>query len=202
MLFNILKSSILILLFSLVSFTKLHAQNLGGGWVIGANFSQVDGDAQAGYNQVGLSTGAYVVFQLNDWLQVQPEMLYDQLGARSKDGFLNTRFNYISFPMLVNFSIPIDLGDQTRDISLQAGPVFGFVMSVKDQLFRSNETSNYRTLDLRYALGANFELSSDLSFNARFQYSARAMAKGIQAGFGSGPFHNYVQASLRWNFIQ
>ena len=197
-----IKTAILtILLLALFGIQHSDAQNLGGGWIFGGNISQIDGDALGGYNQIGLSTGAYVTFQLNDWLQVQPEMLYDQLGARAKGGFPNTRFNYISFPLLVNFSIPIDMGDQVRDLSLQAGPVLGFLMNVKDVFSQINETDNYRGLDIRYGLGAIFELSSDVSFATRFQYSSRSIAKGVPGGFGAGPFHNYLQFSVRWDFV-
>ncbi|MEZ4688019.1 MAG: outer membrane beta-barrel protein [Bacteroidia bacterium] len=192
-----------ILFIAVICFTSFSfSQNLGGGWVVGANISQVDGDAQAGYNQVGLSTGAYVQFQLTDWLQVQPEMLYDQLGARSKDGFLNTRFNYISFPAMVNATVSIDFGDNIRDLNLQAGPVFGVLMSAKDGLNNIPQTDSYRRLDIRYAAGATFELSSDVIFAARIHYSARSIAKGVLPGFGSGPYHNYVHFSIRWNFVR
>jgi hypothetical protein len=192
---------IILFIAALGLFSFLSAQNLGGGWVFGANLSQVDGDAQAGYNQIGLSTGAYVQFQLADWLQVQPEMLYDQLGARSKDGFLNTRFNYISFPMMINATLPIDMGDKIRDLNLQLGPVFGILMNAKDQRLDIPQTESYRRLDLRYAAGATFELSADVVFAARIHYSARSIAKGVLPGFGSGPFHNYMHFSIRWNFV-
>lgn len=192
---------IILLIAALGFFSFLSAQNLGGGWIIGANLSQVDGDAQAGYNQIGLSTGAYVQFQLSDWLQVQPEMLYDQLGARSKDGFLNTRFNYISFPMMINATLPIDMGDKVRDLNFQLGPVFGFLMSAKDQRLGIPQTESYRRLDLRYAGGMTFELSSDVIFAARIHYSAQSIAKGVVAGFGAGPYHNFMHFSIRWNFV-
>ena len=188
-------------LFLIFGMQQAQSQNLGGGWIFGGNISQIDGDALGGYNQLGLSTGAYVKFQLNDWLQVQPEMLYDQLGSRAKGGFPNTRFNYISFPLMVNFSIPIDMGDQIRDLSLQAGPVMGFLMNVKDVFSQINETDNYRRLDIRYGVGAIFELSSNVSFATRFQYSSRSIARGVPAGFGAGPFHNYLQFSVRWDFV-
>lgn len=180
----------------------LHAQNLGGGLSFGANFAQIDDDNVGGFNQAGLSLGGFTVFQLNDWLQLQPEMIFDQIGARTKDGSYNVRFNYIDIPLLVNFKIGVMLGDEKHDLKLQAGPVFGFLMNATDRLNNISQTDAYNRVDPRGAVGASFELSSDISFVARFQYSLTRMAKGNIPGFNTGPFHNYVQVAVRWWLVE
>jgi hypothetical protein len=176
-------------------------QNLGGGLVLGMNLSQIDGDNEGGFRKPGAALGGYVTFMATEKLEIQPEIIWDQIGSVSKEGFFSNRFNYFSFPVIVNFQIPILLGEEMRILKLQAGPVPSVLMNAKDKLIASPNddiTANYKSLDIRAAVGAVFELKPALAFSVRWNYSMFPFAKGTSNRFPlGGPWHEYLQLSLR-----
>ena len=103
-----------ILLILLLSPLVAVSQNFGGGGILGANFSQIDGDTDAGFRQVGLYAGGYVRYELNKRFFLQPEITYEQLGSRQRQGFFAIRSHHISIPLLITTNLGIDLGDETR----------------------------------------------------------------------------------------
>ena len=183
------------------TFSMTSAQNLGGGLVLGMNFSQIDGDNESGYRKPGASLGGYVSFQLTEKLEIQPEILWDQLGSVSKNGFFNNRFNYFSFPIMLNFEIPVILGEERRMLKLQAGPVPGLILNAKDKLrspTNQDITEDQNNVDVRANVGAVFELNHSISFSLRGGYSMLPFAKDASIRFAlGGPWHKYLQLSLR-----
>jgi len=79
---------------------------------LGVNFTQVDGDAIAGYNKVGLHTGIGAIIDINEnetW-EAGFEILYNKMGSKSNtdeaivQGFdLKLLYDYVSIPLLVNY---------------------------------------------------------------------------------------------------
>ncbi len=53
-----------------------------GRLLLGANFSQLDGDTYAGYHKVGLNTGAEVYVHFNQAFGTSFELFYSQKGVR------------------------------------------------------------------------------------------------------------------------
>lgn len=184
----------------------ISAQNLGGGLVLGMNLSQIDGDNEGGFRKPGAALGGYVSFRLSDKLELQPEILFDQIGSVSQNGFFSNRFNYFSFPLLINFQIPIILGDERRMLKLQAGPVPSVLLSAKDKLLsptNNDITESSKSVDIRIGLGAVFELKPALSFSLRWNYSMVPFAKGTSNRFPlGGPWHEYLQISLRLALVE
>lgn len=193
--------AIIFLFLSFVYYQNLNAQNLGGGLVLGMNLSQIDGDNEGGFRKPGVALGGYVTFLATEKLEIQPEIIWDQIGSVSKEGFFSNRFNYFSFPVIVNFQFPILLGEEKRILKLQAGPVPSVLMSAKDKLLAATNndiTENYKSLDMRIAVGAVFELKPSLAFSLRWNYSMFPFAKGTSTRFPQGgPWHEYLQLSLR-----
>lgn len=88
-----------------------------GGLVLGANYTQVDGDNFAGYHRVGLNAGAILYVNIGKPFSVSMELLYAQKGARAglsqlpklmndQSGVITDykiRLNYAEIPILINF---------------------------------------------------------------------------------------------------
>jgi hypothetical protein len=185
----------------LLSLATLPAQNLGGGLALGFNLSQIDGDNEGGYRKFGASLGGYVSFRLSDHLVIQPEILWDQLGSVSREGFFNNRFNYFTFPILVNFSLPITLGDKVRDLQFQLGPAPAYLIGARDNLRTSSNndiSSDQNAIDFRLTGGLVLEVSDLISIAVRAGNSLLAFSEGSNIRFPQGgPRHRYVQTSLR-----
>lgn len=197
--------SLIFFVLGMISFTSLRGQNLGGGLVLGLNLSQIDGDNEGGFRKPGMGVGGYVAFQLSDKLELQPEILFDQIGSVSRDGFFSNRFNYFSFPIILNFQIPIILGEEKRVLKLQAGPVPSVLMSARDKLRVSPSddiTEDFKSIDIRAAVGTVFELNPRVAFSLRWNYSLAPFAKGTSNRFPQGgPWHEYLQLALRLSLV-
>lgn len=96
-------------------FTQLQAQGsendgrrFTGTIVAGVNLSQINGDAAAGYDKIGLNVGARAGAILAERWEVGFEILFSQQGSQSELLFGQTReiychLNYIEVPVLVTF---------------------------------------------------------------------------------------------------
>ena len=76
--------------------------------VAGTNVSQIDGDNDAGFNQLGLNLGGRVnIFLAKRW-DVSTEILFSQKGSQSvftrgQPRNMQCRLNYVEIPVQVNF---------------------------------------------------------------------------------------------------
>lgn len=184
------------------------AQNLGGGIALGANFSQIDGDTDAGFRQVGLSAGGFVRYQLNDKFFLQPEIIYDQLGSRQRQGFFVIRSHHISLPLLVTTNLGLELSEGRRAIQLEAGPVIGILLGASERLSGEDQTRIYRNPDLRIVGGGSYRFSERWSINLRYGYSIISFLRPNPASnFPLDPnrrglYHQYVNFSLRLHLAE
>ncbi|MFT5072445.1 MAG: hypothetical protein ACI8V8_002420, partial [Chitinophagales bacterium] len=62
---------------------NIHAQNFGGGLILGLSTSQVGGDNLAGFNKAGLLVGAYGNKSISELLSFQMEMTFIQKGSNN-----------------------------------------------------------------------------------------------------------------------
>lgn len=78
------------------------AQRFKAGIIAGVTASQIDGDASAGYNKVGLQGGFRGIALLRPKQDLSMELLFTQRGARSDNRsteFFKTTLNYIEVPL-------------------------------------------------------------------------------------------------------
>lgn len=184
-----------------VASNTLVAQNLSGGIALGANASQVDGDLVSGYSKVGLSLGGFVTYEFNDRLALQPEILFEQLGSATQGVGLLLNTNHISVPILLQATIPVDLGGGAQNVQLQAGPVIGVLLSARDQ--NRDLTASLSRTDLRAVAGVGYRFTDRWSLLVRWGYSVlsfvptNATLSQIIAPGRAGLFHHYFNLSLR-----
>ena len=183
------------------------SQNLGGGLVIGGNISQIDGDTDGGFRQAGLVIGGFVNYPLGPNWYLQPEILYDQLGSRQRQGFFVIRSHHISVPILISTQINLQLGGQNQTISLEAGPVIGILLGASERLSGQDQTDLFRQPDLRAVAGGSYRFSERLSFSVRYGYSILSFLRNNPANTfpldptRGGLFHHYIHVGLRLHLI-
>lgn len=198
-----------LLLICLVSLPlMLPAQNFGGGLILGLNMGQIDGDLEAGFRQPGLFLGGFVNYRLRPSLSFQPEIVVEQLGSRSRFGSFSPRLTLASLHTVLQGRIAFDLGDVKQEVLLEAGPAIGFVVGAVDTQTGMNETGLYDRVDLRGVAGGTYQFSPRWGFSFRYGYSLISFSNTSRTILlaanhaATGAFHNYVNFSLRYIFIE
>ena len=193
---------LLCITFFLASF-NIYAQNFGGGLSLGMNASQVDGDAVAGFNKAGLSLGGFVFYELSNYVGIQPEILYEQLGSVSQ-GFIFVKTSHISIPVLLRLSIPVEIGSTTQKFQFHAGPVIGVLLTAKNDNLE-DLTDVLNQTDFRIVGDVDYRFSRSLSFMVRYGYSLASFIRtnatvpaNLLAPGRSGLAHHYVSIAFRY----
>ncbi len=191
---HIIITFILLLCFTFVKYSK--AQFIKAVLPIGANFTQVDGDAIAGYNKISLQAGVGAMIDLNEletW-EVGFEILYNRLGSRSNSAQaqsiidIKLQYDYVSIPLLVNYK---DVGDGY----LGAGLIVSRLVN-NNYFENGNEmpdpSTKVKSMDLSIMGQAGFVFSPNFRVTLRVGYSMFPFLE-------PRAFHNYV--SLRFDTI-
>ena len=192
--------------FLLLSALVGHGQYWGGGIIAGFSASQIDGDSYGGYKKLGPVLGGFARYEFNEKFSLQPEIVYNQRGAREvKDAtFYHVRNNYIDVPVMLNYRA---WSNGNQSIQVQAGPQFGALLgatgAVGDKDNKVDISGSFNRFNLDGVGGADFYVASNLSINGRFGYSIIRTNKNLTGsgnfGFRSRQVHKYVQFSLRYD---
>lgn len=160
------------LLLLLVSGT-LPAQTFRAALVGGANVSQIDGDALAGFHQIGINAGLRAEARLSDRWSFGPELLYSQQGSRRAPREFSAsidrvRLQTIELPLMVYFTdwhIQAEAGlSYIRWINYTVEDVTGEDITALTNYRPNNLAMNFgATLYFRPNLGLNFRWSKYLT---------------------------------------
>ncbi|HYG01999.1 MAG TPA: porin family protein [Chryseosolibacter sp.] len=161
---KLLLSAIAICAFSIVSFAQMSI-----GAKAGFNFANVGGDAENTDMRTSIHLGGYLNFAMSEQLSIQPELLYNSVGAKVSEGDFEatTKLNYLSIPVMVKYSF--------GNINVQAGPQLGLLLGAKEKWEGDGESGEddvkefYNGTDF----GFNFGLGAEFGkLNATLRYSA------------------------------
>lgn len=200
---NILSLSILLVFLGLNT-PSLQAQEVRKGLVFGLNVSGITG-IQGGLNMPGITAGAFMTFKVTDWMEFQPEILFDKMGMNiiSNAGFAdsNPRLNYFNFPLIFNFKLPLRIGSNDRALGLQVGPKPGILLSAKERTTGQNSTMFFRDFDFQITTGLALYFTQNLGITTRYAFGVPTVFKGLLGGglFSEYTNHN-LHFSLRWRF--
>jgi len=178
-----------LILISAVSSMAIEISGLG--LKVGANFSRFSGpDVEPEWkNRMALVGGAFLTLKLNNFLAIQPEILYSQKGPRwdaplEGEDFVGTvKLDYLEIPLLVKILIPVGANAAIRP-NLFMGPYLGFKMSAKLK-YSWGTTSDERTIDqikssdAGYVLGGGFDFvvgHGKFTFDIRYGMSFSTIA--------------------------
>lgn len=183
-----------------------------GGFVGGANFSQVDGDSYRGYKKVGFNAGAILYAQLKPQLAASIEILYVQKGAISNGAQLsrgnitqinkqNISLNYAEIPIQLNYF------DQ-RKSHFGGGFSYAQLIGSKEEINVSSSSIKYdpdkypfKKMDINLVLTGQLHLYKGLFAGLRFQYSMISIRDDVDPLFGrSEQFNNVFALRLMYLF--
>ncbi len=158
-----------VLIFILCSFS-VFSQRFEGGIFLGACGSQIDGDANAGYNKAGFIGGAFVALPLNEKWFSKVEVKYIGKGSHILDDEGQTIFkiklHYVEMPLLAVFQY-------NSRFSFEAGIAESYLIKAyfEDIGGETEENELYKNFETSFLTGINFHFSTSWAANLRFQYS-------------------------------
>ena len=168
---KIILSAIAVLAFGLTN-----AQGVKFGAKAGLNVTTITGGEFSASSKVGFHVGGLVEFKLTDKFAVQPELLFSTKGAKSDFfGFTSEEnLSYIDLPIMVKYFV-------MEGLSIEAGPQVSFLMSAKAKVDGVSFDSKplYNSTDFGFNIGAGYELTSGLFFQARYNLGLSDISKEI-----------------------
>ncbi|MEL7343167.1 MAG: hypothetical protein AAGM67_21970 [Bacteroidota bacterium] len=125
------------------------------------------------------------------------------MGSRSRlDLIVGT--GYFSFPLLLQYEIPLDFGNGARSVKLLGGPVLGVLLYGRD--LSGDRTADLSRADARFQGGMGFQFSERWHGDVRLGYSLfsfvrtnSSFAAGFQQGRRPGAFHRYLSLGLYYS---
>ena len=137
------------------------AQGISGGLKAGVNFANQkwsgDGFSASADARTGFHVGGYLNIGFSETFGVQPELIYNAVGAKIGEAKFNT--DYLSIPVMLKYNpVPI--------FNIHAGPQFGFLLSAKQD--DQDIKDGFKGMDLGVGLGAGVDLPMGLGITARY----------------------------------
>jgi hypothetical protein len=129
----------------------------------GLNVANLMGDVEDVAIRTSIHAGLVAEIIINDKFSIQPELLYSGQGASvTSDGGGRIKLDYITLPVLAKFPI-------AKNLSLEAGPQVGFLVSGKYKTNDSNDKiEDTKTIDFGLNAGLGYELNNGVFFQARY----------------------------------
>jgi len=191
-----------ILLFCGFLSTSIHAQNFGGGLILGLSTSQVSGDHLGGFNKAGLLVGGFIDLQLNKTLKGQMEMTFIQKGSNNpnmnENSYSDISLSYVEIPLLLKYQ-------QSSTIAIEGGIETAFLISASDNdiygQISANSTKEFNTTDISIFIGMDYSINPRLILNSRISNSIipiRAHASGATFQLNKGQYNSVLSFALHY----
>ncbi len=151
-----------------------------GGLLLGANFTQVDGDSYYGYHKVGLNVGGVVYVHFTHSFGASMELIYSQKGSRGEDITGSPAFGtYVEkyFMDLNYIEVPVTLHYIYHNFDLEAGLSYAYLITSSEWIEADQPVvidpvyNRFNSTDFEYVFGLGRKLYKKLYANIRFQYS-------------------------------
>jgi hypothetical protein len=175
---------IFILIYITLIINDLSAQSrFRGGFVMGLNAAQMNGDNTSGYRQVGLSSGVRALVELGGRWQLSLDILYSQKGSRKsvanespfgKEAF--SRLNYLEVPVMINYrdwEQTSKSGAKYYKVHLSAGVSYNnlFSASSNENFTHKAVLDKFRKSDICYIGGVGYNVNRNWGFTWRIAKS-------------------------------
>lgn len=128
----------------------------------GLNVSSVNADDSKA--KAGIYGGFFANIPVATSFSVQPELLYNGMGAKHKDlSDVRLNLDYISIPVMLQYNI-------LPELYLEAGPQFSFAISrkIKGDGGSADVQNFYKGFDFGVGLGAGYYFAQGFGLTARF----------------------------------
>lgn len=188
--------SFLVIALLAFSFTTIEAQEMRFGVKGGVNFANMTmkagGFSAKADGRTAFHIGALAEFELSESFSIQPELLYNSVGSKTKDSFggmseeSTTKLDYLSIPIMAKYYF-------IEGFAVEAGPQIGILMSAKEDYSFSgagiSESGSddikdaLKGIDLGLGIGASYRLDMGLFFSARYVIGLSNIAKDNSSDF-------------------
>lgn len=128
-------------------------------------------------SKIGFYAGAMADIGISENFSVQPELLYEALGAKAKssdpdfggDGSIN--LGYINLPILLKY--------KNEGFSAFVGPQIGYLLSAKSKSDgeTTDEKDSFKSTEVSGVIGAGYTLTNGFGFDARYQMGLSNISK-------------------------
>lgn len=147
------------------------AQDFGAEIVLGANFSQVDGDQLGGYNKLGLNAGIQVNRKVNEDWEAAFEIRFSMKGAKKvldpeiPQPDLKLSYHYLEVPLVAKFT-------RYNKVTPYAGLSVGVnVFNERDENSIKTEEEALLPYEVGFLLGGTYHLTDKIGVDLRHSYS-------------------------------
>ena len=199
--------TILICVFSI----NIHAQNFGGGLILGLSTSQIGGDDLAGFDKAGLLVGVFANKAISPLLSFQMEMTYIQKGSNNpymndsehKDyGQEDVSSSYIEIPLLLQYH-------QNNKLKIEGGVQLAYLINGYYNDLNGEipiySVSPFIKYDFGLLLGVDYKYSENISLNSRLSNSILPIGAEDYDGVNSynssrkGKYNAVLSFSIHYN---
>ncbi len=176
-----------------------------GGFYVGINGSQVDGDKLAGFYKLGANLSVAVEYPFAEHFGASMEISYTQKGSQTKwvQGIPRQFFlklDYIEVPLMLNYH-------DNKKVTLSAGiGINSLVYVYKDDIIYSNPYWNYaypdliKNTDIELKAGGSYQLNKHWLINVLYSYSIIAMGRSVESIYLNGGVYNNL-VSFRLGYL-
>jgi opacity protein-like surface antigen len=159
-------------------------QKFQGGFILGMNAAQIDGDLLYGYNKPGLQLGAAIDYPYRPKVTLRLELLYCQRG--SQDGFafggdardrLRTSLDYASIPIIAEYKLLFNENSGMYKIRIYPGLAYSYLIDGTSPSGSLKDDKSIRNSDFSYLAGISYALTSKLWLGFRYTRSLLGLQK-------------------------
>ena len=161
--------------------------------------------------KTGLYVGVTATIPVSDEFSVQPELIYNQLGAKTNlydfGGIIGnvsttTKLDYISLPVMLQYNFP-------SNFYLELGPEFSYMVSAKQGLSTSiispstDINMDYlNRLNVGAGFGAGYNLNKNIGISARYTLGLTGLGKNgnVTDYFLESAKNNNLQVGVNFKF--
>ncbi|MBP7821894.1 MAG: PorT family protein [Saprospiraceae bacterium] len=161
----------------------------------GINASQIDGDASAGYNKLGIGFGLRGIVNFTPKTALYLELEYEQRGSRNnidQEPF-KIKTDYIQIPVLFAYRDWYIEDDNYYKVEAFAGLIYGRLFKQSGSNFPQVVIDNFRKNDLCWQLGVGFNATKHVGLNFRYTHSVIPFFSPNDNGLNSNSLiHKYL----------
>lgn len=161
--------------------------------------------------KTGLYVGVTATIPVSEEFSVQPELIYNQLGAKTNlydfGGIIGnvsttTKLDYISLPVMLQYNFP-------SNFYVELGPEFSYMISAKQGLSTSiispstDINMDYlNRLNVGAGFGAGYNLNKNIGINARYTLGLTGLGKdgNVTDYFLDSAKNNNLQVGVNFKF--
>jgi hypothetical protein len=190
---------------------SIHAQNFGGGIILGISTTQVGGDDLAGFNKAGLLAGAFANKSISELLSFKMEMTYIHKGSNNpnmndsehKDyGQEDISSSYLEVPLLLQYQ-------QNSKLTIEGGVQLAYLINGYYNDLNGEipiySVDPFIEYDFGLLVGIDYRYSEHISLNTRLSNSILPIGAEDYDGINSynssrkGKYNSVLSFAIHYN---